>query len=312
VEIQPGIVTSDARSVPGLNRLLVPGLVVGLLTLSGGGEARAAGHPAGPADGPVDGPAPKSRRSGSTRARRTPLGAQELDKLREVLASADPATVRSATHALGETGAPNAALPLIEMLAVGGQPAATVAAIDALKKLRDPTSVEVLLAYAGNRTVDVRRHAVEALGIFADARVVPALMERLGDDAPEVRAASAEALATRGEKSAVRRMLALLKRNDASVAGPLGTLAPVTALPEIAELQGSIDDDNLATTLGELLKRREVSEPVRIDIIKTLARISGAAATTALIEYTGSLAETDHRPSRAEAQKVIDERGKLK
>ena len=107
-------------------------------------------------------------------------------------------------------------------------------------------------------------------------------------------------------------MLALLKRNDASVAGPLGMLAPVTALPEIAELQGSIDDDNLATTLGELLKRREVSEPVRIDIIKTLARISGAAATTALIEYTGSLAATDHRPSRAEAQKVIDERGNLK
>jgi HEAT repeat protein len=242
-----------------------------------------------------------------TRAR---LSTEALDKLRELLAGTDPASVIAAIKALADSNAPNASVPLVEMLAVGAGPAPTLAAIDALRKLRDPSSIEVLTLYAGNHGPDTRRHAVEALGAFPDARVVPTLLERLGDAAPDVRGAAAEALATRGEKSSAPRLLALLKRNDPGAAAPLGTVAPVSLLPEISELQGSIDDSNLATALGELLKRPGLADPVRIDIIKTLARIPGAASSTALIEYVGTLASGDGRPSKAEAQKVIDQRGK--
>jgi HEAT repeat protein len=186
----------------------------------------------------------------------------------------------------------------------------TVAAIDALRKLRDPGSVEVLALYAGNRGPDIRQHALEALGVFADGRVVPVLMDRLGDAVADVRGAAAQALATRGEKAATPRMLALLRRNDAAVAGPLGTLIPVSARSEITELRGGISDDNLATTLGELLKRRDVPESARLEIVKTLSGIPAAASTTALIEYVGTLPARDRRASRSVAQKTIDERGK--
>jgi HEAT repeat protein len=250
--------------------------------------------------------------SAAPRPTRSRLSADELDKLRNVLAGTDQTAVIAATKALGDSSAANASVPLVEMLAVGAAPAGTLAAIDALRRLRDPSSIEVLVLYAGNRGPDIRRHAVEALGAFPDARVVPTLLERLGDAAPDVRGAAAEALATRGDKSSAPRLLALLKRNDPGAAAPLGTVAPVSLLPEIAELQGSIDDANLATALGELLKRQDVAEPVRIDIIKTLGRVPGAAATTALIEYVGTLASNDGRPSKAEAQKLIDERGKQK
>jgi HEAT repeat protein len=250
--------------------------------------------------------------SESAKPTRATLGPEALDKLRELLAGTDQATVISATTALSESSATNAALPLIEMLAAGTGPPAAIAAIDALRKLRDPSSIDVLVLYASNRSPDMRRHAVEALGGFADARVVPTLVERLGDAAPDVRGAAAEALATRGNKASATRLLALLKRNDASAAAPLGAIAPVSLLPAIAELQGSIDDGNLATALGELVKRQDVAEPVRVDIVKTLARISGAASTTALIEYIATLPTADGRPSKVEAQKVIDERSKQK
>lgn len=240
------------------------------------------------------------------------LSPETLDKLRELLADADQVAVVSAAKALADSNASNAASPLIEVLVAGARPPAAIAVIDALKKLKDPTSIEILGLYAGNRSADIRRHAVRALGAFPDPRVVPILIERLGDDAPDVRGSAAEALAARGEKNAAPRMLALLKRNDAGAAAPLGAVAPVAMLPTIAELQGSIDDANLATALGELLKRQDVAEPVRIDIIKTLSRVNGAASTTALVEYVGSLPNNDTRSSKNEAQKVIDERGKQK
>lgn len=248
----------------------------------------------------------------AAKPRRAPLGTEALDKLRGLLADADQAIILTATQALADSGASNAAQPLIEMLAVGVRPPATIAAIDALKKLRDPTSVEVLALYAGNRGIEIRRHAVEAIGVFADARVVPILMDRLGDAAPEVRAAAADALATRDEKAAVPRLLALFKKNDAAAAAPLGALAPISALGELQQLQGGVSDDNLATALGEMLKRRDVPEPTRVEIVKALAGVLGASSTTALIEYVGSLPASDRRASKVQAQKVVDERGKQK
>lgn len=242
------------------------------------------------------------------RVTRPDLKPEALDKLRELLVGADQETALSGVKALGESAAGNAALPLIELLATGTRPAIALAAMDALKKLRDPTAIEVLTMYAGNRGPDLRRAAVQTLAVFADARVVPVLVERLGDQAPDVRAAAAEALSTRGERTTAPRLLALLKRNDPSAAGPLGMVAPMAMLPAISELNGSIDDGNLATTLGEMLKRQEMPEPTRLDVIRTLARIRGVEATTALVEYVGTLPANDTRKSKAEAQRIIDDR----
>lgn len=247
-------------------------------------------------------------RKEAVKVKRADLTPEALDKLRELLVGSEQATALSGVKALGDSSAGNAALPLVELLATGTRPAIALAAMEALKKLRDPAAIEVLTLYAGNRGPDLRRAAVQTLAVFADARVVPVLVERLGDQAADVRAAAAEALATRGERATAPRLLALLKRNDPGAAGPLGTVAPMAMLPTIAELQGSIDDANLATALGEMLKRQEMPEPTRIDVIRTLGRVRGVEATTALVEYIGTLPAKDPRKSKAEAQKLVDER----
>jgi HEAT repeat protein len=261
---------------------------------------------------PATGVAARRGRVEVKKAQRAPLTPEALDKLRELLAGSDQATVMSGVKALAESSAGNAAVPLMELLAIGTRPAMAIAAIDALRKLRDPASIEVLTTYAGNRGPDLRKASVQALAVFADARVVPILLERLGDQAPDVRAAAAEALATRGERSAAPRLLAVFKRNDAAVAGPLGTVAPLALLPTIAELQGSVDDANLATALGEMLKRQEMQEPSRLDVVKTLGRIEGAASTTALIEYIGTLPANDTRKSKGEAERLVEERANVR
>jgi len=42
--------------------------------------------------------------------------------------------------------------------------------------------------------------------------------------------------------------------------------------------------------------------------VRTIAKLAGAAATTALVEYVASVPAKDDRPSKREAQKLLDQR----
>jgi HEAT repeat protein len=237
---------------------------------------------------------------------------EKLEKVREILLDEDDAAAIDAAKALGQSGAANAVEPLVELLSVGASPARSEAALDALGALAVPSTVDVLEVYAGNRTPDVRRRAGKALGAIKDERAVPSLLTALGDAAPDVRAAAADALAARKESKAGPRLLLLVKRNDLGVAPALGLLATPELVPQLAELQGTVDDNVVAAAFGEYIKRDDVADGLRVDVIHTMARLSGAATTAALIEYLASIPAKDERPSKKEAQKVVDEKGAVK
>jgi len=244
------------------------------------------------------------------------LPADKLEGLRLALVGADDAAAVEATGTLGASGSAAAAEPLIETLAAGATPARLQAALDALAKLgeahllrADQTMIDALTLYAGHRAPDVRRRALRVLGTLNDPRVIPVLVERLGDAAPDVRGAAAAALAERHEAKAAPRMFSLLARGDAGVAAPLALLATPDMIPRIAELTGTIDDAIVADALGEYVKRGDVPDKLRVDVLRTIGRLSGAVATTALVEYVASVPAKEDRPSKKEAQKLIDARG---
>jgi HEAT repeat protein len=237
---------------------------------------------------------------------------EKLEKVREILLDDDEGAAIDAAKALGQSGASNATEPLVEVLSVGASPARAMAALEALGQLAAPSTLEVLELYAGNRTADVRRTAVKALGGVKDDRAVAALLEALGDAAPDVRAAAADALAARKETKAGPRLLLLVKKNDLGAAPALGQLAGPELVPQLAELAGGVDDNVVATALGEYIKRDDVNDRLRVDVIHTIARLSGAAATTALVEYLATIPAKDDRPSKKEAQRVVDEKGAVK
>ena len=279
-----------------LVRLIVVAVLGGL-----GGAARAA-----PADGQLAKGVPARP---ATTAKAGPLGAQALAELRAELTGTDPQAALAAARKLGDSGAGNAATPLTELLAMGTTPTLAVEALGALGKLRSPKAIQVLTLYAGNRNEPVRKAAVQALGALSDGRVAGVLIERLGDAAPEIRAAAAEALAARKDERAAPRLFKLVAKNDPGAAAPLGVLISANDVPKLAELRGQIDDTVLATALGEFLKRPGVADRLRVDVVRTLGRIPGPGATTALVEYLASIPDKDNRPSRDEAQKTVDSRG---
>jgi HEAT repeat protein len=240
------------------------------------------------------------------------LPAEKLAKVRDILLGDDEQGAIDAAKALGQSGASNAVEPLLDLLSVGGPPSRLEAAVEALGALGDPRAVDALDLYAGNRSADLRRRAVKALAAIKDERVVPVLITALGDAAPDVRAAAADALAARKETKAAPRLLALVKRNDAGAAPALGLLATPELVPALAELQGSVDDNVVASALGEYLKRDDVADGLRVDVVRTIGHLSGAASTTALVEYIASVPAKDDRPSKKEAQKLVDEKGTAK
>jgi HEAT repeat protein len=282
------------------------GIGVALAFALGAGGARAAetSKAAGGKDKAAAAPAVVSKKA---------LPAARLDAAREALGGDDDAAAVAAAGSLGASGAGNAADPLAEMLAAGTAPARAEAALDALAKLGGagaltaPRTFEVLDLYAGHRAPELRQRAVKALGTLKDPRATATLLARLGDAAPGVRAAAGEALAAHRERAASPRLLALVKRGDAGAAAPLAALATPDLIPQVAELAGTVDDGVIASVLGEYLQRADVPDRLRIDVVRTIARLGGAAATAALVEYIASVSAKDNRPSKREAQKLLDE-----
>src|SRR5262249_44135949 len=125
----------------------------------------------------------------------------------------------------------------------------------------------------------------KALGTIKAPRAVPTLLARLGDVAPGVRAAAGEALAARRERTATPRLFALVKRGDAGAASPLAALATPDLIPQIAELAGTVDDGVIAATLGDYVQRADVPDRLRLDVVRTIGHLAGAASTTALVDY---------------------------
>jgi hypothetical protein len=103
-------------------------------------------------------------------------------------------------------------------------------------------------------------------------------------------------------------LFALVKRGDAGAASPLAALATPDLIPQIAELAGTVDDAVLATALGDYAQRSDVPDRQRLDVVRTIAKLSGAGATTALVEYVASVPAKEERPSKREAQKLLDQR----
>lgn len=253
--------------------------------------------------------APKSPRRGAAKPAASTLPRAELDRLIAALGGDEIEPAVAAAKRLGASGDPQAAVPLIEVLALGTLPEIAAASAEALGGTKDRRAVSVLLVYAGNRNAPVRAAAVKALASIDDPQANEVLIDRLGDADARVRAAAAAGVAARKIKSARDRLHKLVARNDAGAAAPLGTLIEPGDIPRLAELQGRVDEAVLATVFGEFLRRADAPDRLRVDVVRTLGRMTGAAATAELVKYLAAVPDNENRPSKEDAQKILEGKG---
>jgi HEAT repeat protein len=179
---------------------------------------------------------------------------------------------------------------------------------------KDMRAFDVLVRYATDRNPGLRKKAVVALADLPDKRVQPILVAALADSVAEVRAAGARALAKQTDRSpAVEDALVkLLMHQDAVAVEVLGAIGGPGTARRLGELFGQVPDGLLANTFAELLHRADFGpDPIRVEVVKTIGKLTGPEATSALREYIALTdAESEKgRPSRAEAKKLIEQRG---
>jgi HEAT repeat protein len=235
--------------------------------------------------------------------------AADVGTLRHDVQTGDDTRAEEAAKQLAASKDPKAAEAIFDLLALGVPPRHADILLGGLAGRKDLRAIEVLGVFAQNRNAELRRRAVSILGANPDGKVVPLLIAALSDDAPEVRAEAAGALGKRKERSAEGKLLLLLQHRDPSAPAAVAAIATPELAHRLAEQIGPIPDALLCETFGEILKRSDFGpDPVRVEIVKTLAKIPSLDSTTALQEYLQASAKDPKRPSRAEAEAIVRQR----
>ncbi|CAN5907170.1 hypothetical protein BH11MYX3_BH11MYX3_28700 [soil metagenome] len=262
----------------------------------------------------VGAPALAQPAKGAAKAPRSKAGAKVVKaavapELTTALASTDIEAAAKAAETLGTLTAPGAHEALLDALALGLPAAVAAPAMLALGAHPAPPDVVALRRYAGHHTPGVRITALTTLAMYPDPAAHAAVVAGLHDPVGMVRTAAAGAAARARIKAAIEPLFLLLAKGEDSSARALAALADPDLARKVADQLGKVPDATLALTLGTILKRADFGpDEARVEIVRALAKIQDASAINALTDYLDSSPKTPPRPSRGEAQMVVEAR----
>lgn len=272
-------------------------LVTGLVCALAGS---AAAQPAAPAKAP---PAAKKRPAGV----KAPVK-QDLAPLLKDLASTNPEVAVKAAESLGASTDSAAHEALLDALAWGMPSTVAIAAIAALSQHPAPPDVAALERYADHHNPSVRSAAFGALALYPDPVAQRAIERGLHDQLAPVRGAAAAAAAKGRVRIAVEPLFALIALGEEPAAKAVAAMADPELARKLGDQVGKFPDAALAHALGLILKRNDFPDTARVDVVRTIGKIPGNDAVSALTDYLDATPKTPPRQSRQEAEKMVEAR----
>jgi HEAT repeat protein len=225
------------------------------------------------------------------------------------LAAVDVELAARAADRLGTLDASAAHDALLDALAMGLAPAVAVPALNALALHPAPPDVGALRRYAGHHNPAVRSAALGALAMYPDPIAQAAVVAALHDPVGNVRNAAAAAAGRGRVRSAVEPLLLLLARGEESSARALAVLADPDLARKIADQLGHVPDPSLALCLGLILKRADFGpDAARVEVVRAIGKIQDPSAVNALTDYLDAVPKNPPRPSRREAEMIVEAR----
>ena len=226
------------------------------------------------------------------------MPAEKLAKVRDILLGDDEPGAIDAAKALGQSGAPErhrAARRPAERrgAAVAARGRGRGAGARARRSARDRRARALRgQPLAGPRGAAPSRRSPPS----RTTRRAGAADRRARRRAPDVRAAAADALAARKEHEGGA---AAARARQAQRRGRRARARRCWRRPSSCRSSPSSRAASTTTSspsaLGEYIKRDDVADPLRVDVVRTIGQLSGAAATTALVEYIASVPAKDDR-----------------
>lgn len=229
----------------------------------------------------------------------------DLDSIVPKLSSDNPDEVREAIDLLSVIDRPQVIPHLAHVLRAGQSDAITDRAIEALGGLAKPEAINVLSAFRHHRRPGVRRRAYEGLAAIRDPRI-PGLLERgLADSDRNVRATAALALGGIGARGSLDVLFRAFERGVVEAAIAIGKLGNREAVARFDEHLGDRPLAIMLSGYNEFLRRRDIPNEVKTDIVARLGEVSGVMVRRFLQEYLGSFPTGRRR--RSPLQQHVEE-----
>lgn len=232
-----------------------------------------------------------------------------IDQLAIALDGVDDEAAAKAAGELGESTDPAAHEALLDGLAWGLRVPVAVEALTALAKHPAPPDVSSLRRYATHHNPTVRGSALTALALYPDPVAHAAVVQGLHDPAGVVRTSAANAAAKAHVREAIEPLFALLARGEESAARALAAMADADLVRKLGDQLGKVPDASLALCLGLVLRRPDFGpDAERVEVVRAIGKITDQAAVNALTDYIDATPKNPPRPSRAEAEKMVEAR----
>jgi len=253
--------------------LVIAGLVVAAPALVGRAHAQAASAA----------PEPKAAAGASPRAATKTLVAKSapakkpvsIESLRAALASGDAATAGAALDALGTRGDRAAVEVLIAFLVVGQADAWADRAIEALGNTRSPAARTLLTELTQHRRPAARLLAYRGLGQIPGAASDEVLAQGLRDSDAGVRGLCATQLGERNARPHVELLLRALERGVPEASVAIGKLGDADVVARYGVLLQRLPIHVMLGGYGEFLRRRDLAEATRLEIVARLGEVAG-------------------------------------
>lgn len=233
----------------------------------------------------------------------------DIEANRAALIGDKVAASEKAATTLGTLKDPRALDALLDGLALGLHPKVATAALNAIAEHNDVRALDTLNFFVKYRDAAVRGAALAAIGKLDDRRTVRPVLASLRDEDMNVRAIAIGIVATRNLRAGIEPMLELMKKGEEATGPALASMADPDLAKVLGEYIGDAPNKLLASTLGTILLREDFKpEAARVQVVRTLGKISGPESMQALRKYIDSLHPRSLKQSKREAEAIIKDR----
>lgn len=229
---------------------------------------------------------------------------RDVDEIAARLESGNADEVREAIDLLSVIDHPSVVPPLARLLRSGRSDEVTDRALTALRGLAHPSAIDVLVEFTHHRRARARRLAYQALAAIDDRRVPELLEQGLRDSDRNIRAAAARALGEIGARRSVETLFLAFDRGVVEAAIAIGKLGNRGTVEQFTEHLGRMPLSVMLSGYHEYVRRDDIPDEVKIDIINRLGEVSGPMVRQFLQRYLDTF-PTRGRASRSRLRQVV-------
>jgi HEAT repeat protein len=230
---------------------------------------------------------------------------EDLGTIVPRLQSANSDDVLNAIDQLSVIDDPRVVPPIVAMIRAGQTDTITERAIEALRGLAAPSSLDCLAELTHHRRAAVRRRAYLAIAAIHDPRARGLLEQGLRDSDRNVRGEAADQLGRTGARASLDLLFRAFDRGVVEAAAAIGRLGDSASVERFDEHLGHAPLSVMLSGYEQFLGRTDIDEDTKVDIVGRLGEVSGRTVREFLGQYLLTFSARDRSRLRTVVSQTL-------